>query len=132
MRFQIVFSNLKYITSMEDYLVLLRLLIEAAGHQVRYDNRGAASVCNILFEGFTPSHVETFRALKQGGSDSIIVATEYVTGRTFNDFARQSDANSGDGHYGNRAYWQERFDNFVGCARHARAKIGRASCRERV
>ena len=90
MRFKINFVNHPDLTSLEDFRVLLRLLVESAGHQAEYDERPPTSgFCHIFLEGFTPDYADMLRAIKQAGSESIIVATEYVGKEGFNDFAEQ-------------------------------------------
>jgi hypothetical protein len=118
-RFRIIYSNHANLTHLEDYWVLLRMLVESAGHPVDYDyHLCVPGYCHIVVEGFAARHVAALEEMVRGGSELIIVATEYVTGQTFNDF---SETGYQHPHYSDRAYWQSRFQSFMACARHARA-----------
>jgi hypothetical protein len=117
--FKIIYSNHADLRHLEDYLVLLRMLVESAGHPVDYDyHLCVPHFCHIVVDGFATRHADAMQEIKRYGSESIIVATEYVTSDTFNDFP---DAGYEEQHYSDRAYWRSRFQNFRACARHARA-----------
>lgn len=116
MLFKLILSNHRNLAVLEDYALLLRLLIESSGHQFHCDPVPVQGACHIFIECFTGRHVSLMQEIKQTGSEIIVVATEYITGNTFNDF---SDTDSG--HYSNRAYWQSRFNTFKACAQSARS-----------
>ena len=92
-----------------DYVILLKLLVEAAGHQV---GSAETSSCHVFIEGFGSGFGDKMKAIK-GRGDVILVTSEIVTGGTFNGFPDYTHATGQN--------WQRRFDNFRACAKHARA-----------
>src|SRR5262245_17234686 len=87
MLFRLVFSNHLYVDHIEDHLTLLRLVIEAAGHQVEYDDvLHVTGCCNVVIENLDMPQAASLRAFAEQGGDIILVATEYITGGTFNNF----------------------------------------------
>jgi len=135
----------------EDYLALLRLLVEAAGHQSE-NPPGSPGACHIFVEYFNRRHAAAIEEIRRAGAEVIIVATEFLTGQTGDGEEVTGDRGQGTGkrgqgtekkpvtcnlspvtsfndfggdrsagHYGNQGYWRSRFENFRACARHAKA-----------
>jgi len=82
--------------------------LHSTGMPVDYsmDYVAAPNTLNILVEGFkveTAKRIQERRA--QLGGDHIIIATEFLTGETFNLVGDTTDS-----HYDDKAWWQERFD----------------------
>ena len=73
--------------------------------------------CNVIVESFEENDWAIMRNMKAQGSEWIILATEYVTGDTFNHFPELVGAQQ----YEDRAHWKERFERFVQCAEYCRA-----------
>src|SRR5262245_49166655 len=87
MFFKLIYSNHKSAVQLEDLLILLHMLLETAGHQAEYDNRlYPGDYCNVLVERFGPGMEKRLQELNQTGAQTILVATEFITGSTFNDF----------------------------------------------
>jgi len=114
MRFRLNTSNHGSLVGVSDFLLLLRLLIESAGHGCVQDDTAG---CHVFVECFKPSDAAAMAKLRKSGTAVVIVATENITGSTFNDFSRAP----GSGHYGGTSTWKNRFDNFLLCASHATA-----------
>jgi hypothetical protein len=114
MLFRLDLSNHGAPHNLEDFAELLRLLVEAAGHRFTRDADPAAAA--IFIECFGPDQAAAVDELARAGP-VVIVATEFVTGDTFNDFPAAGDL----GHYGKRDYWRQRRDCFIVAARRARA-----------
>jgi hypothetical protein len=117
MKFALHFSNCGEGESVEDYLLLVRHMLEALGHEVRYEfSLSVPAPCNVVVENFSEENYEQMRASSQNGADWVIVAPEFITGRTFNAYP-----NPDSGPYARPELWQQRFDTFVRCAEFARA-----------
>jgi hypothetical protein len=117
MKFALHFKNCGEGEFIEDFLLLIRQMLESHGLEVMYEFDSSLPRCHIIAELFEDTDHERLRASKQHGSEWVILATEYVTGHTFNSFPNLHDAEQ----YADRAHWQQRYVNFVRCAEHARA-----------
>jgi hypothetical protein len=108
-----------------DTLLLVRFSLEALGHKADLEEQIVPGKTNILIECFTAAYVETMREARQTpGTDFIVIATEFLTGQTFNDFeaaAPQAQAGQAASHYDNADYWRERFQAFLAAQRETRA-----------
>lgn len=93
-----------------DTLLLIQKVFELAGCDATIEHNIAPGQVNVVLEGFDDRFAsETEQAMQRRGSRLIIVATEYLTGRTFNKF----DGDTDESHYSKDAYWSDRFANFV-------------------
>jgi hypothetical protein len=115
MKFNIYFNNHLHSLHVEDLMSLVRLLLEAAGHSGQYEIY-IPGRSHIFVENFSEGDVEIFRQSQAASGDNVIVATEYVTGETFNNFGATEST-----HYADEKNWRERFRTFVACAQFARA-----------
>lgn len=119
MKFSLVYGNHGQSPShLEDWLTFLWCAIADTGHEVSYSEGLQAGRVNVLLENFSDDDVDTITEAGHAGVDYIIVASEFLTGSTFNNF---SDDHHEEGHYGNRHYWAKRCFNFLRTADHARA-----------
>lgn len=91
----------------DDYVMLLRLTIEAAGHNASVLLGSVPTECNVIIENFPNG----FSAC----GEYVLVATEMITGDTFNNFAFQHH------HYSHKAYWEIRYRRFIEAADGAKA-----------
>lgn len=116
MNFNIVYGNHGGNPAVEDYLTLLRLTVEAAGHSAHFGEGLEVDHVNLILELFSPMNWAAFREVHEAGIEYIIVATEMITGGTFNalDFR-------GVHHYSNTTCWKERYDAFLLWSQHAKA-----------
>lgn len=72
---------------LEDYHVYLNEALATLGYQAHFVEEVVPGRLNILIEYFSEKDVQKFReALKTPGTRYICVATEFITGATFNDF----------------------------------------------
>jgi len=109
-----------------DTLLLVRFSLEALGHKADLEEQIVPGKTNILIECFTAPFVESMREARQtADTDFIIIATEFLTGQTFNDFEAtatpQVQTGQAASHYDNADYWRERFQAFLGAQRETRA-----------
>ena len=99
-----------------DTLLLLRLSLEAAGHKADLSEQIVAGTTNIIVECFNAEHVQQLALAKRTqGTDLIIVATEFLTGHTFNNFENKSRSkeHTTASHYSDNGYWSARFGAFM-------------------
>src|SRR4051812_37664029 len=118
MIFKLIFGNHPRGDIIYDPLTLVGLLLEAARQRVDFElTPFGAGHCNVYLDNFTPDDVDTVRRAREIGGEVVVVATEFITGDTFNDFP------FGDGseHYSDKAHWKSRHDSFLEVARMARA-----------
>ncbi|MCB1775983.1 MAG: glycosyltransferase [Candidatus Competibacteraceae bacterium] len=95
-----------------DTLSMICQGLELAGYRADIEKELAPGHLNILLENFTDEFTERVLKLADTGTDFIIVATEFLTGNTFNDFRESSFGLPRDVHYDNLAYWVKRHHNF--------------------
>lgn len=97
-----------------DTLLLIKLSLEALGYKADLEERMIPGKVNILLECFTYDFVEAMKEVrKTPGTEFIIVATEFVTGKSFNDFNSGDAESTRDSHYDVPEYWRKRFRTFL-------------------
>lgn len=100
-----------------DLVGLLRNGLRDCGHDPVISHQLMPGHCNILIEHFVEeAHLRHLLESKTPGTRYIVVATELLTGSTFNQGLVQQHW-----HYGNHDYWKLRFDGFMVAARLAEA-----------
>ena len=116
-RYKVIYGNHGNAAHMEDYFLLLKLLIESSGNIVDFDQQIQLdkNATYILIENFDPGSVAVIKNLASMGIRVVIVATEFVVNRSFNNFENQESSE----HYSNRSYWDGRFASFVEASRFA-------------
>lgn len=120
MKFFVSYFNHNDFLGCGDHLVYLRNGLSQAGRSaaITKDLVVDKDSINILLEFFSPAHATLLaQAHRERGLRFALVVSEVVTGRTFNDFGTGPAAS----HYGERAYWQTRFDCFMHVAPFAEA-----------
>src|SRR5262245_35044157 len=114
MHFRIFWPNHDDSIQTEDQFELLRLLVDAVGYQAYYDHRLTfPDCCYLVVDHFTDQNAHVIDRLR--AIPFILVATEHITGETFNDFGNLGK------HYSDRGYWQNRYRYFMELAPYARA-----------
>lgn len=126
---------------MEDYFRMLAGGLRANGHRVAFSAEPVAGRLNILIENFEERHVEAIRAAaRESATRIVIIATEFLTGSTFNEFKTSKRPAPGaralrvlraltppaifhrlplggksalDDPYAHVANWQRRYENFM-------------------
>jgi len=97
-----------------DTLLLIKLSLEALGHKADLEERMIPGKVNIMLECFTYDFVEAMKEIrKTPGTEFIIVATEFITGNSFNDFNSGDGESTRDSHYEVPEYWRKRFRTFL-------------------
>jgi hypothetical protein len=119
MRFNLVYGNHGATpTNIEHWLSFLRCAITEAGHEACYGEWLRRDCVNVFIENFDDATAEAVARAAASGIDCIVVATEFVTGHSFNRFA---EGDSDSGQRDNRHYWDNRFRNFLRVADRSRA-----------
>lgn len=119
MRIKIVYGNhTSFGIHVADTLLLIQKLFELAGLRADFEQKFSSGNLNVVLEGFNDKFtLEAERAMQVKGSRLIIVATEFLTGTTFNDFNAESD----NSHYSKGEYWSHRFNNFLKLEKYSEA-----------
>jgi len=86
----------------------LSLAISQAGYDVITSREPVINRINIYLENFDTDYVAKLKQLKHAGGQYIIIATEFLTGDTFNDFEKTLDIS----YYSDREYWKKRYQAF--------------------
>jgi hypothetical protein len=108
MRFNICYGNHGNGVGVEDIITYVRNAIRVAGHEAFISPYLAGGSYNVVVECFPDEFAAQIFALKQKTpARFIVIATEYTDGKTFNPQTAGADI-----HYGQAAYWQQRFDAF--------------------
>ncbi|WP_067099908.1 CgeB family protein [Marinomonas atlantica] len=93
----------------ECYFLLQHTLLHA-GVSAALSSDMVMGAKNIMVEGFTDENIETLTPLLQDTNTELyLIATEFLTGDSFNQFERDENNKS---HYEIPEYWQNRYDNF--------------------
>jgi hypothetical protein len=123
MEFKLVYGNHgKDPFHIMDTLLLVKLSLEALGHKADLEAQMTPGKTNILLECFTYDFVEAMKEVaRTPGTEFIIIATEFVTGDTFNDFSHVDEEPALDSHYDIPQYWRKRFRTFLLAQEKARA-----------
>lgn len=104
-----------------DTLLLIKLSLESLGYKADLEERMTPGKTNILLECFTFDFVEAMKDVKMAsGTEFIIIGTEFLTGKTFNNFDTDEERTL-DSHYDIPDYWRKRFRTFLAAQEHARA-----------
>lgn len=122
MEFKLVYGNHgKDPFHIMDTLLLIKLSLEALGHKADLEERMTPGRTNILLECFTYDFIEAMKEIRQTAeTELIIVATEFITGETFNCFGTDDEPTL-DSHYDVPHYWRKRYKTFMAVQEHARA-----------
>jgi hypothetical protein len=123
MEFKIVYGNHgKDPFHVMDTLLLIKLSLEALGHKADLEELMTPGKTNILMECFSYDFIEALKEVHETpGTEFIIVATEFVTGETFNDFSATENNGARETHYDVPYYWKKRFRTFLLAQQRARA-----------
>lgn len=93
-----------------DTVRLIKCALEDIGFRVDIEKDISDKSINIIIENFSDEYLNKVKSCYERGGRFIIVATEFLTVDTFNDFGGDVNDKS---HYENKVYWQERFKNFL-------------------
>jgi len=108
--------NLPYINHgeaplmIQDLVSYVRLALIEAGHDVYVGPFVEPQAINILIEGFSEATTNILLAYASMGVKIVIIASEVVTGGTFNDF---KTTDNGAARYAPHRDWDERYWNFL-------------------
>jgi len=115
MEFKLVYGNHgKDPFHIMDTLLLVKLGLESLGYKADLEAQMTPGKTNIMLECFTYDFVEAMKEVgKTPGTEFIIIATEFSTGETFNDFSSADEEPALDSHYDIPQYWKKRFRTFL-------------------
>jgi len=107
MKFNICLSNLRYRDSVGDKAMLVKFGLQEIGKYAIVSDLILDDHINVFFEGFEESFIEALNK-DHPRARTVIIATEWITGGTFNNFKAQSQST-----YDQKDRWQKRFDGFL-------------------
>lgn len=115
MNFKLVYENHgNFGLHVADYFLYLKHALEACGHRADIEYGFVPGCMNIMLECFNDSVTEKIESSWTAGTGLIVVATEFLTGNTFNDIYQEEEgARLASDHNQRRDFWQMRYDNFV-------------------
>lgn len=120
MKFYVSYFNHNDFIGCGDHLLYLRNGLSLAGYSavLTKDLVVDRGCINVVLEFFSPAQAAALvRAHREQGLRFVLVVSEVATGRTFNDFGTGPAASL----YGDRSYWQRRFECFMQVAQFAEA-----------
>ncbi|GAA5181672.1 hypothetical protein GCM10025771_29130 [Niveibacterium umoris] len=125
MEFKIIYGNHHHgAVQIYDTLMLLKHGLEAAGHKADLEANLCPGKTNILIEFFTWDFVDVLRDVARvPGTEFIVIATEYLTGETFNNFDALplDQITPQHSHYDDLRHWRKRYRTFREVVSMARA-----------
>jgi len=115
MKFKLVYENHgNYGIHVGDYFLTLKYGLESLGHTADIEYGFSPGYTNIVLECFSDSFAEKVEQAWRPGTKLIVVATEFLTGQTFNDIYQESDdISSKTDQNQRRDFWKMRYDNFI-------------------
>jgi len=123
MEFKLVYGNHgKDPVQVYETLLLIKFGLESLGHKADLEHNLSPGKTNILIESFSYDFLEVYKEFSTTpGTEYIIVATEFLTGDTFNQFGEPRPEGDDLPHYENPRYWRKRHRTFVEASQRARA-----------
>lgn len=117
MKFKFIYGNhANFGNGIHDTMQLLKYGFEESGHELHFEKNICPGHTNIIVELFTYDFLQRcIDASKTPGTRFVIIATEFITGETFNDFRVKNETNSlvSLNHYDHRDYWFKRYTTFT-------------------
>lgn len=117
MIFKFIYGNhANFGNGIHDTMQLLKYGFEESGHELHFEQNVCPGCTNIIVELFTYDFLQRcIDASKTPGTRFVIIATEFITGKTFNDFKTVDNTNNlvSVNHYEKRDYWLKRYTTFI-------------------
>ncbi len=115
MKFKLIYENHgNFGLHIGDYFLYLKYALESCGHVADIEYEFSPGHINIVLEYFKDDFVTKVENSWCPGTGLIVIATEFLTGATFNDIYQDSSETQEKGdHNVRRDFWQNRHDNFV-------------------
>lgn len=98
-----------------DTFKYIQLALSQSGWETQISKQLEKDKINILLEAFDSDYVTKLQKLKNSGGKIIVIATEFITKNTFNDFSDFIDTS----YYSDKKYWKNRYENFLKVAQFA-------------
>lgn len=115
MHFKLVYENHgNFGLHISDHFLYLKYALESLGHRADIEYEFCPGEFNIVMECFNDQFTEKVERLWSPGTEMIIVATEFLTGDTFNNIYQeeQSSTNRNDQNQ-RKDFWSMRYKNFI-------------------
>ncbi len=115
MHFKLVYENHgNFGLHVGDYFIYLKYALESVGHRADIEYAFAPGYMNIMLECFNDMVTEKIESSWTAGTGLIVIATEFLTGMTFNDIYLEDNASRLQSDHNQRHdVWQMRYNNFV-------------------
>lgn len=115
MRFKLIYENHHhYGLHVSDIFLMIKYGLESIGHVADIEHGFVPGCMNIMLECFSDEFIERLERSWTGKTGLIVIATEFLTGNTFNDIYNESSESAGkDDHNQRKDYWRNRYQNFV-------------------
>jgi len=115
MKFKLIYENHgNFGLHVGDYFLYLKYALESLGHTADIEYAFCPGHMNIMLECFNDAFTEKVKSSWISGTSVIVVATEFLTGQTFNNiYQDDSNAPMKSDHNQRLDFWQMRYKNFV-------------------
>ncbi|MCF6218381.1 MAG: hypothetical protein L3J62_05075 [Gammaproteobacteria bacterium] len=115
MKFKLIYENHGHFgIHVGDYFLYLKYALESLGHRADIEYAFCPGEMNIVLECFNDAFAEKVESNWTPGTAMIVVATEFLTGHTFNDIYQDAAENQrASDHNQRRDFWQMRYTNFI-------------------
>lgn len=84
--FNLIIANHGGLRGIEDWILTIMGMLQTVGRDVSIGDRFAIDKLNVVLEGFSDEFLDEIESAAKRGCKIIIIATEYITGNTFNKF----------------------------------------------
>lgn len=123
MEFKLVYGNHgKDPVHVYETLLLIKYGLIALGHKADLEHNLSPGKTNIILECFTFDFLDVYKEFAATpGTRYILVATEFLTGETFNQFGPPQEEREDMSHYENPRYWRKRYKTFLEASQYASA-----------
>ncbi len=115
MKFKLIYENHgNFGIHVGDYFLYLKYALESLGHRADIEYAFFPGEINVVLECFNDAFTEKVESSWVPGTAMIVIATEFLTGHTFNDIYQDAAENQmASDHNQRRDFWQMRYTNFI-------------------
>lgn len=115
MKFKLIYENHgNFGIHVGDYFLYLKYALESLGHRADIEYAFCPGEMNVVLECFNDTFTEKVESSWTPGTGMIVIATEFLTGQTFNDIYQDAPENQmASDHNQRRDFWLMRHSNFI-------------------
>jgi len=115
MKFKLIYENHgNFGIHVGDYFLYLKYALESLGHSADIEYAFCPGYMNIVTECFNDTFTDKVESLWTEDTGMIVVATEFLTGNTFNNiYQDKADSQMQSDHNQRKDYWKNRYQNFI-------------------